>query len=658
MNNLYSGKRQAGFLLGLLFLIITDCLAREADFFSPFGTTAWYKKRLSEKDFSYSPDPDFSLQVAPLGGNSYLLTTHWKTKTLIEKVTLNNGRFIADERFLKTNGSLRKLNEKGFVIADKNENAVWNYKDPETGIELSCSTRSGDTAFNGVQKLSTLTILKKGKGLNIKEVYIEGYGLCVLVVNGVVYTQLFGDYDIKKDMMSTLGYTDPMACLLVNDENSNFYKEKIGTLIKKCDELTARGRISTSPVREEWQKMEQQLRVLCASMKRCFQGTDYESFTKKTIAYGYTLFCGLSLSNLQQETRNEEQVLIQQAHRMRLYMLPDIDLFGSGFLKADDWVKTQLNYCRSIKGLAFSLSDSLLQHPWHLEEQEYLYALNSQTLKTTWAGHVREKMVKSNLFLQECLLAQTYDALAGKASEAYYKNSYEGKSFSFAYSGLRTLAENKDSAANEINTLPKRTEAALLTILDKTGTGPNAKATPDMLWLLMCRLTEYTRAFSYFKTALPDFSNMYSDYNLPRLKAMTKALNNADEVIDLIARYRVSNEKPETSYKALAFLALDKPDAAIRLIKEVKWGALEFFVDEVLGQKVLNYAFANKQQTVLDFFYNEINNTYNLNKTPKKQYDQEKYEQLKMLSHLTEKFGNKELADKIYDYYMAMWKYK
>lgn len=658
MNLFLTGKRQYYLLIGLLCFAITDCIANEVDFFSPYGTTSWYKKRTSDKDFSYSPDPDFSLQVAPLGGNSYLLTSQWKNKTFIEKLTLNNGRFIAEERFLKTNGSFRKLNEKGFVIADKNENAVWNYKDPETGIELSCSNRSGDTAFNGMQKLSTLTIQKKGKGLNIKEVYIEGYGLCVLVVNGVVYTQLLGGYDVKKDMMSTLGYTDPMACLLVNEENSNFYKEKIEALIKKCDELSARGRISTSPVREEWQKMEQQLRVLCASMNRCFKGTDNESFTKKTIAYAYTLFCGLSLSNLQQETRNDEQALLQQAHRMRLYMLPDIDFFGSGFLQSDDWIKTQLNYCRSIKGLVFSLSDSLLQHPWQMEEQEYLYALNSKLLKNTWAGHVREKMVKSNLFLQECLLAIAYNELAGNTTEAYYKNNYEGKSSSFAYSGLRTLAENQDSIANDINTLPQSTKTALLTILDKTGAGPNAKEPPDNLWLLMCKLNEYTRAFSYFKTALPDYSNMYSGYNLPRLKAMAKALNNADEVVDLIARYRVSNEKPETGYKALAFLALDKPDAAIRLIKEVKWGALEFFVDENPGQKVLNYAFANKQQTVLDFFYNEITTAYNLNKTPKKQYNPDKYDQLKILSHLTEKFGNKDLADKIYDYYMAMWKYK
>lgn len=218
--------------------------------------------------------------------------------------------------------------------------------------------------------------------------------------------------------------------------------------------------------------------------------------------------------------------------------------------------------------------------------------------------------------------------------------------------------ENKGRKETEDLILDKEIEKELVKIIDEIGFTDNATDTPDMLWLLMCHLKEYDLAFKWFKIALPNHTYMYSDNNLPNLSAMAAALNNTAEVLDLIAKNRVSNEKPATAEKSLAYLALQSPQAAIDLIKNVRWGTLEFFADEVAGQKVLRAAFKNKQQLLLDFFYNEITSNFNLTKTPKKQYNPETYERLILFSHLTEEFGNTDLSHKLYEYYQAMWKYK
>jgi hypothetical protein len=444
----------------------------------------------------------------------------------------------------------------------------------------------------------------------------------------------------------------------VNETNHEFFKGKMKELFDNALTLTKTGRASDISIRAALLKDELKQRVLSATMARVFSGTDYAPYTEKYIGYSYSLLSGITLSSLQTETKEEEKPLLLNAHHQRLYMLPGVDFLDNKFLTGDAWVKQQQNFCRSIQQLVIAMTDSLHRHPFYEQELIYLNDLNNEALKNTWKDHPREKLVKFNQFLLEWILALTYRDLGAQATEPYYKNAYIKNSFKYAYSSLRNHVENTTGKDAEDLTLDKKLVKELVTIIDETGNTPNATEGPDNLWILMCRLKEYERAFKWFKTALPGYTIMYSEYYLPELNAMATALNNKTEVLELIARNRVSNEKPETAEKSLVCLALQNPQAAIDLIKNVRWGTLEFFADEVAGQKVLRAAYKNKQQVLLEFFYTEITSNFNLSKTPKKQYNQETYERLILFSHLTEEFGNTELSHKLYEYYQAMWKYK
>lgn len=641
-------------VISLIFVFGSDCLANNPLFISPFGNSCYYKKRISEKDFSFSPEYDFSLQHMRLGPEEFIRVSTWKNKRNTERLLTVKNKLTSEEYYLTANGQTRQLNSGSRVLASEAD-IEWVYTDPETGIELKCSSHAGDTIFSGVQKRGIVTVLKKGKGLNIKEVYIEGFGLMVLVINSTIYTQLLGDYDVKKDMMTTLGYTDPMACLLVNETNQEFFKGKMKELFDHALSLTKTGRASENSIRAALLKDELKQRVLSASMTRVFSGTDYASYTEKIIAYSYSLLSGITLNSLQDDTKEEEKTLLLNANQQRLFMLPSVDFLDNQFLTGDAWVKQQQNFCRSIQQLVFAMTDTLTRHPFYDRELLYLEGLNNEALKNTWKDHPREKLVKYNQFLLEWILALTYNEMAAKSAEPYYKSAYIKNSFKYAYSSLRNHVENK---GNDDLSLTADIKQELVTIIDQTGHTPDATAGPDDLWILMCHLKDYARAFDWFKTALPGYTIMYSDYYLPELNAMATSLNNKTEVVNLIAGNRVSNEKAATTEKSLAYLALQSPQAAIDLIKNVKWGTLDFFADEVAGQKVLKAAFNNKQQPLLDFFYNEITGSYNLSKTPKKQYNQETYDRLIIFSKLTEEFGNYDLSHKIYEYYQAMWKYR
>ncbi|HRG24005.1 MAG TPA: hypothetical protein PLL23_06425 [Chitinophagaceae bacterium] len=657
MSPFFSSILKVCLALALVCSIGPDCLANDPVYISPFGNNSYYKKRSSEKDFSFSPDYDFSMQFIRLGTDEFLRITNWKNKRSTERLVTSKNKLSSEDYYLNSNGQTRLLKKGGVILAYRAA-VEWMYNDSETGIALQCSSRLSDTVFTGVQKRGLLTVLKKGKGLNIKEVYIEGFGLMILVINNTIYTQLMGDYDVKKDMMTTLGYTDPMGCLLVNETNHDFFKGKMKELFDHALTQTKTGRASESSIQASLLKDELKQRVLSATMTRVFSGTDYASYTEKYIAYSYSLLAGITLSSLQTETKEEEKPLLLNAHHQRLFMSPGVDFLDNKFLTGDAWVKQQQNYCRSIQQLAIAMTDSQRRHPFYEQELLYLDYLNNEALKDTWKDHPREKLVKFNQFLLEWVLALSYHNLAAQTTEPDYKNAYTKNSFKYAYNSLRNHVENKGRKETEDLILDKEIEKELVKIIDEIGFTDNATDTPDMLWLLMCHLKEYDLAFKWFKIALPNHTYMYSDNNLPNLSAMAAALNNTAEVLDLIAKNRVSNEKPATAEKSLAYLALQSPQAAIDLIKNVRWGTLEFFADEVAGQKVLRAAFKNKQQLLLDFFYNEITSNFNLTKTPKKQYNPETYERLILFSHLTEEFGNTDLSHKLYEYYQAMWKYK
>jgi hypothetical protein len=179
---------------------------------------------------------------------------------------------------------------------------------------------------------------------------------------------------------------------------------------------------------------------------------------------------------------------------------------------------------------------------------------------------------------------------------------------------------------------------------DKTGT-PSASDK----WSCFMNFKKYEAAMVAFKAAAKDFSIWgYRDYLIVE---MAKALNNTDEVVDLIKN---GHKDSYPTDKAIAFLELNRPEAALDIIKAQTPDFLYYFCDEVGGLKVLRKAKSLNQMKVIEFFYNEITSTYNLNKVPKNSYNRDTYDQMVKLSSITGELGNAELSQKLYNYYTKM----
>lgn len=335
------GKLLTGMVVCFLSICSISCLANDDIFISPYGNMNYYKKRTSEKDFSAGTDYDFSIQFARINDQSYLRTTTWKNKTIFEKVILNEGKFFTDGYYVKTSQGLTRNENAGFTYQKADPIANYTSKDPETGIELTCSSRLYDTLFTGVLPRQALTVIKKGKGITIKEVFIEGYGLTILVINGVIYTQILGDYDIKKDMMSTLNYSDPMACVLVNQTNMIFHSNKLSELYKTEKELAATARVSGKPALMELIQLEAKARILSANLSRTFKSTDLGVFTKSVIADYYLTASTIPIVNLEKETSAEEKNQLIAAYRQRIFTSPNIDEISKDIMNGDHFVTSQ-----------------------------------------------------------------------------------------------------------------------------------------------------------------------------------------------------------------------------------------------------------------------------------------------------------------------------
>ena len=152
-----------------------------------------------------------------------------------------------------------------------------------------------------------------------------------------------------------------------------------------------------------------------------------------------------------------------------------------------------------------------------------------------------------------------------------------------------------------------------------------------------------------FTLAAKDYSVW--GYRNPMIVEMAKALNNTDEVVETI-KNGYKDSKP--TEKALVFLELNRQDAALEIIKAETSDYLYYFCDEVEGLKVLRKARVLNQMKIIEFFYNEITSTYNLNKVPKNSYNRDTYDQMVKLSAITGELGNAELSQKLYNYYTKM----
>ena len=77
MSPLFKNTFKVCLALALVCSFGADCLAIDPLFISPFGNSSYYKKRTSEKDFSFSPEFDFSMQHIRLGADELRRSSTW-----------------------------------------------------------------------------------------------------------------------------------------------------------------------------------------------------------------------------------------------------------------------------------------------------------------------------------------------------------------------------------------------------------------------------------------------------------------------------------------------------------------------------------------------------------------------------------------------------
>ncbi len=648
-----------GLLTSIVLLFSIAVFAANPVFISPFGSTTYYKKRTSEKDFSYSPAYDFSIQYASTGGITMLEITTWKDRTLYEELFINDKTLSVNSAWVKKNNQFTSIATEKNLREKLEDKASWIFEDPETKITLQCTASLSEAKFTGMLPRKVLTVTKKGKGLTIKEVYVEGYGMTVCVINGTIYTQVMADYDIKKDMMTTLGYTDSLACVLVNDRNGSFYINRIKESLKAIDSVSALGDITVPPFNEVTLYNEIKLRTLAANMYRHFSTTDVG---EKAEAFIFRSLGSLDIRVIRNTFNNQSQQsnpAVMKALRDWFFVQPDIDFVKFRLL---DNVGPEVKPANDTSYISFA--GSLCEwvrlpkwtHPLAMNEVDFIYGGINEAYDKSYTGSYRTPLLKNLLFKLEKTLAFFYMDKAEKDSVYIKSPAPFYNACKHTYKCLSYYADNLDSSANTINQTPGEEIQTLAQLLVNQGLEQSSLPS-DKLWLLMMRLREPAKAFTIFKTAIKQHTIMYTVY-ADYVKQMAEALHKEDEVVSLINNNHIEYDGFTVADKSIAFMLLNRTDSAINLINKVTWGSIYFFCDENKGQKLVRLAREKKDNKMLEFFYSEIKNNFDLDKVPKKQYNSEKYEQLVTLSKLTEEAGNYELSHKIYEYYTKMFKYR
>jgi hypothetical protein len=626
----------------LLFPVIC-CTAQQSIYISPFGNKTWFKKRTSEKDFSFSTTYDFSIEYARLGDNTFARFTEGDQKTTLEEVWVDENSMSASNYYVKKGAEYELIASWGNMVK---RDSAWTYEDPEKKVQLSCKAVKTQQPFNGIQNREVFTVTKKGEGINIKEVYIEGYGLVVFVKNGAIYTQMMSPFDLKKDMMATLGYTDPMACLLVNETNYNYFEQYYQKLWATYDSTLRKTTLNEEEFAKLTMETEAFLRSLSASFYKHFGNTSgFGDPAKHFMNYCFTLLTARNFNSMDTTLLVHKQARLRAA-RLQTYMDNGLDYID--FDRIGGYGNKRLhdrNYCQVFNFMAKTIISPDFVYPFSIQELSLVhqYAEAARQIKKE-----DERWILVNqswlLTMMGLAIAKNREGEAAADPNTRERSLSAGCKYANEFLGwVIELRNRKDTSLDKV-TSPEIDFLLNMLEQDKTGT-PSASDK----WSCFMNFKRYPAAMVSFKTATKDYSLWgYRDYLIVE---MAKALNNTDEVVELI---KTGHKDSYPTDKAIVFLELNRPDAALDIIKAQTPDLLYYFCDEVGGLKVLRKAKALNQMKLLEFFYQEITSTYNLNKVPKNSYNRDTYEQMVKLSSITGELGNAELSQKLYNYYTKM----
>lgn len=644
--HLATGWKKGPTLLPIAFILLfsNHSKAQQSIFLSPFGNKTFYKKRTSEKDFSFSTTPDFSIEYARLGDNTFARFTEMNQKSILEEVSANEKMLSASGYYVKKENQYEQISTAGNSVK---RDSAWTSDDPEKKVPLACKTIRSEQPFNGIQNCEVLTVTKKGDGVNIKEVYVEGYGLVVLVKNGVIYTQIMSPFDLKKDMMTTLGYTDPMACLLVNETNYNYFVQHYQKLWAVYDSTMRKTTLNEQEFARLTLETETFLRSLSANFYKHFgTASGFGDPAKNFMHYCYTLLTARNFSSIDTTLPVHRQARLSAA-RLQTYMDNGFDFLDFG--RIGGYGNKRLhdrNYCQVINFMAKALNMPEFRFPFSTAEIDLVHRYAAAGRQIEKDNTERWPLVNQSWLLTMMGLAVSKNMEGEAAADPNTRERNLSTGCKYANEFLGWVIELRNRKDTSLDQVTSSEIDFLLTMLeqDKTGT-PSASDK----WSCFMNFKKYRPAMAAFNLAAKDYSVW--GYRNPMIVEMAKALNNTDEVVETI-KNGYKDSKP--TEKALVFLELNRQDAALEIIKSETSDYLYYFCDEVEGLKVLRKAKALNQMKIIDFLYNEITSSYNLNKVPKNSYNRDTYDQMVKLSAITGELGNAELSQKLYNYYTKM----
>jgi hypothetical protein len=391
------------------------------------------------------------------------------------------------------------------------------------------------------------------------------------------------------------------------------------------------------------------LRSLSANFYKHFGTTsDFNDVTRNLISYSFTLLTARNFVSLD-TTRLVHQQLRLRAARLQTYMDNGLDQIDFSFIGGYGNKRLHdKNYCQVFNFLAKTLISPEFVYPFSLEELELVHH---------YAGDGRQKSKNDpELFQyanQAWLLTMMGLAVAKNeegrlATDPGIKERSLSSSCKYANEFLGWVIELRNRKDTSLNKVSPAEIELLLNMLENDKTD-----TPSYFdkWLCFMNFKKYNAAWKVFGPAAKDFS--FWSYKQELIAEMAIGLNNTDEVVEEIKKGH-SDYSPTD--KAIVFLFLNRPEAALGFIQTWDHPKLTYFCDESDGLKVLRMAKTKNQQKILEFFYQEIVNTLpNLDKVPKKNYNNDLYEQMVKLSSITEELGNNELSHKLYNYYTKMY---
>ncbi len=652
MNMLFSKAGKYGLLAVLLCTFLENAPAQNPLFISPWGATIYLKKRKSESDFSFAAEYDYRISHIRLNSRGFFRITEGKTETTGETIGTSDSALGAGYLYRITKAGYTKLDSSQRILAKFGDKPVnWIMKDPSSGKTLQCRSVAGEWKFNSLLPLPCLTITKTAPGLQIKEVYVEGYGLVVYVRNNEIYTQMLGDYQHKADMMSELGYTDSMACLLVNETNFDYYTKKQSDWILTLSKKLSEGPLSWQELNLIITRFECRMRPLIINFvhqfNSSFKGLQPGNISLRSLSLFWE---NVGRGNLTGELASG----IQGSDSLKIWVIRQQSFLEDGvdrisFDRLGGNPKKELHdkhYLYGMIAVADLLQLPAFTYPYNDEEIDLYYYYASLALeKRDGDPQAMLPYVRAYFYLKRHLL-NVYIAKSHSPDSA----TATGYSYTACNATNKFLTEYFQYKKKYDTALSRITEASLLELAPALFRGCNMDY---RLFENLIRLKAYPQAFIVFRDVAPRYNFCLSFSK--EMGEMAKALHLEDTVAYIILR-EMSSAELQDRIRALA--ALGRWEIAEKMLRSEVGNLLAFFGPDGGGKNLVDPEDSGSRREAANLLFTEIRKSFDFSRKPRR--PDNILDEMKRVDYfytLVSKWGENELAQKLRAYNTALGKY-